>query len=136
MSFSLTTDFSLNTLDNNIPNCPFPTRYTSLSVLAAQYQDSRFTATASLLNTFIREEVRRGDRPDDRKRLSPAVSISWRIFSDQNVRIRASYKDIFRVPTFNDLYYLRIGNTNLKPERATQYNLGLTWSGELFSFLP
>ena len=136
LSFSLTTDFSLNTLDNNIPNCPFPTRYTSLSVLAAQYQDSRFTATASLLNTFIREEVRRGDRPDDRKRLSPAVSISWRIFSDQNVRIRASYKDIFRVPTFNDLYYLRIGNTNLKPERATQYNLGLTWSGELFSFLP
>ena len=31
------------------------------------------------------------------------------------------------MPTFNDMYYLRIGNTNLKPERATQYNLGMTW---------
>lgn len=136
LSFSLTTDFFLNTLNNNLPDCPFPTRYTSLSVLAAQYQNSRFTATASLLNTFIREEVEHGNRPSDRKRLSPAGSVSWRLFSDQNIRLRASFKDIFRVPTFNDLYYLRIGNTNLKPERATQYNFGLTWSGELFSFLP
>ncbi len=136
LHFSLATDFFLNTLKNNLPDCPFPTRYTSLSVLAAQYKDNRFTATASLLNTFISEKVERGALPPDRKRLSPAFSASWRIFSDQNIRIRASYKDVFRVPTFNDLYFLRIGNTNLKPEQATQYNLGLTWSGELFSFLP
>ena len=44
------------------------------------------------------------------------------------MRIRASYKDIFRVPTFNDLYYARIGNRNLRPEKAKQLNLGLTWS--------
>lgn len=45
--------------------------------------------------------------------------------------------DIFRVPTFNDLYYQRMGNTSLKPEKATQYNAGLTWSGDfsIFSFL-
>ena len=35
----------------------------------------------------------------------------------------------YRAPTFNDLYYLRVGNTNLRPERADQYNLGLTWNG-------
>ena len=34
----------------------------------------------------------------------------------------------YRAPTFNDLYYLRMGNTNLRPERADQYNLGLTWT--------
>ena len=138
LSFSLTTDFSVNTLKNNLPDCPFPTRYTSLSVLAAQYKDSRLTATASLLNTFISEKVEKGDKPSDRKRLSPSVSASWRILPEQNVRVRASFKDIFRVPTFNDMYYLRIGNTNLKPERATQYNLGVTWGEQpssLFSYL-
>ena len=127
LSFSLTTDFSVNTLKNNLPACPFPTRYTSLSVLAAQYKDNRLTTTVSLLNTFIAENVKTGDKPSDRKRLSPSASVSWRVLPEQNLRIRASFKDIFRVPTFNDMYYLRIGNTNLKPERATQYNLGMTW---------
>lgn len=138
LSFSLNTDFFVNTLKNNLPNCPFPTRYSSLSVVAAQYKNSRITATASLLNTFITENVKEGNRPADRKRLSPGVSLSWRILEEQNLRVRASYKDIFRVPTFNDMYYLRIGNTNLKPEKTTQYNLGVTWSGEvspLFSYL-
>lgn len=134
-SFSLTTDFSVNTLKNNLPDCPFPTRYTSLSVFAAQYKDSRWTATASLLGTYITENVETGTKPDDRKRLSPALSLSWRVLEEQNIRLRASFKDIFRVPTFNDLYYLRVGNTSLKPERATQYNLGLTWSGQPSSWL-
>lgn len=133
ISFSLAEDYFVNTLDNTIPECPFPKRYTSLSVLAAQYKDTRLTATASLLGTFITEKIKTGDRPDDRKRLSPAASVSWRVMSDRNFRLRASYKDIFRIPTFNDLYYLRMGNTNLKPERATQYNIGMTWGGS-FSF--
>lgn len=36
------------------------------------------------------------------------------------------YKNTFRVPTFNDLYYLRIGNTSLRPEKAREYNIGVT----------
>jgi outer membrane cobalamin receptor len=44
------------------------------------------------------------------------------------------YKNTFRVPTFSDLYYLRVGNTNLKPEKATEYTVGITWSGTPFSF--
>lgn len=131
ISFSLAEDFFVNTLDNTIPECPFPTRYTSLTAFSAQYKNTRFTATASLLGTYITEQVEKGARPANRKRLSPAASLSWRILPEHNLRVRASYKDIFRVPTFNDLYYLRIGNTNLKPERATQYNVGLTWGGEV-----
>lgn len=130
-SVSLTEDFFVNTLDNTLPECPFPKRFTSLSVLAAQYRTSRLTGTVSLLGTYITEQVKSGNPPSDRKRLSPAASLSWRVLADENLRVRASFKDIFRIPTFNDMYYLRIGNTNLKPERATQYNLGVTWGGEL-----
>ena len=32
------------------------------------------------------------------------------------------------MPTFNELYYTEVGNASLKPEKATQYNLGLLYS--------
>ncbi|MDY4526721.1 MAG: TonB-dependent receptor, partial [Parabacteroides sp.] len=129
VSVTLTTDLTYSHLTNNFVKGPNPKRTASQSVLAAQYKDSRLTATASLLGTYITDKVENGDKPDDRKRLSPAVSLSWRPWAEQALRIRASYKDIFRVPTFTDLYYLRMGNTSLRPERATQYNAGVTWSG-------
>lgn len=136
VSFSLTEDFFVNTLDNTLPNCPYPERYTSLTVVAAQYKDSRLTLTGSALGTYITEKVESGNKPADRKRLSPSVSITWRVLPEQNLRVRASFKDIFRVPTFNDLYYLRMGNTNLKNERTSQYNIGLTWSERLSESIP
>jgi outer membrane cobalamin receptor len=129
VSFVAAQDGFFNTLDATTPLCAFPERFTSLTALAARFTNSRLTATASLLATYITEEVKRGDPAADRRRLSPAVSVSYRLFREQNLRIRASFKDIFRVPTFNDLYYDRIGNKDLDPEKAIQYNAGLTWSG-------
>jgi Outer membrane cobalamin receptor protein len=129
-STSLTSDISYNTLANNFENAISPERITSLTAFALQYHTSHLILTGSLLGTYIYDEVKKGDRPADKKRLSPSLTISWRPFDETNLRVRASYKDIFRVPTFTDLYYQRIGNTNLKPERALQYNIGLTWSGE------
>ncbi len=128
VSISFAEDFFVNTLDATTPKCPYPTRYTSLSVLAAQYKNDRFTVTASLLGTYLTEHLEFGEAAADRKRFSPALSASWKIFRDQNLRLRASLKDAFRVPTFNDLYYDRMGNKDLKSERATQYNVGLTWN--------
>lgn len=131
LSFSMAEDVFVNTLDATIPNCPYPTRYSSLTALSAQYKNTRLTATASLLGTFVTEELETGDASADRKRLSPAVSLSYRILKNQNLRVRISFKDIFRLPTFNDLYYDRFGNKALKPEKAAQYNAGLTWSDAL-----
>lgn len=41
---------------------------------------------------------------------------------------RFSYKQTFRTPTFNDLYYTLIGNTALKPEKASLYNFGFVFA--------
>jgi outer membrane cobalamin receptor len=128
LSFSMAEDVFFNTLDATTPHCAFPERLTSLTALAGRFRNNRLTVTASLLATCITEEVQRGDPAADRKRLSPAISLSYRLFSEQNLRVRASFKDIFRVPTFNDLYYDRIGNKDLDDEKASQYNAGLTWS--------
>ena len=95
--------------------------------MSAQYEGRNIKASASLTGTYITESLQTGKAPADRRRLSPMVGVSWRFY--KNMRIRASYKEGFRVPTFNDLYYARVGNLNLKPEIARQFNLGLTYSG-------
>lgn len=131
LEFSLVEDFFINTLKASIPDFVYPTRYSSLTALSGQFKNDRITATASALATFITEDVKIGTAAPDRFRVSPAASISFKLIEDEEFRIRASYKDGFRVPTFNDLYYARVGNKNIKPEKATQFNLGLTWSGVL-----
>jgi outer membrane cobalamin receptor len=120
-------DLFCNTLASNIPECPFPTRLSSISALSVKYEADRIKVSASLVGTCITEKLAAGNAPADRLRLSPMLGISWNFY--KNFRIRASYKDGFRVPTFNDLYYARVGNVNLKPELAKQLNMGLTFTG-------
>lgn len=134
LSFSLAQDLYWNDLNNNFKDCQFPSRLSSLTALSGKYENSRITGIVSLLATYIDERVELGEEPANRKHVSPTASFSWRVLPDANLRVRLSYKDAFRLPTFNDLYYSRIGNTNLKPEKASQYNFGLTWRDRLWFF--
>lgn len=119
-------DLAYNTLDSDIPESQFPTRVSSVSALTAQYACDRLTATAGLSHTASRETVRTGAAAPDRSRLSPFASLSMEILD--GLRARASYVDGFRLPTFNDLYYARVGNRNIRPEKARQLNAGLTYA--------
>ena len=123
----LSQDIFRNTLDASYENFVYPERFTSLTALAARYDNGRVNATASLLSTYITEELKTGSAAPDRFRLSPAVSVSYKPFKGKNLRIRGSWQDIFRTPTFNDLYYDRVGNSALKPEKASQINVGITY---------
>ncbi|MCK9344057.1 MAG: TonB-dependent receptor [Massilibacteroides sp.] len=121
-------DAFYNTLDATTPLCPFPERFTSLSALSASYKIGELNVSGSLLGTYITETIQIGTPAPDRKKISPMVSLSYKIFREHNLRVRFSYQDHFRTPTFNDLYYDRIGNKNLNPEKAHQFNVGLTWN--------
>ena len=46
--------------------------------------------------------------------------------------LRAMYKNTFRVPSFNDLYYFRLGSRTLRPEKAQEYGIGITYGHTLF----
>ena len=127
LKFSFAEDVFGNILDSNIPECPFPRRMSSLTAASAQYVGNHLKATASLLGTYISEHTLTGSAAPDRARLSPSASISYGLLKNR-LHLRASYKDGFRVPTFNDLYYARVGNTSLEPEKARQFNVGATWS--------
>lgn len=127
-SLSLAQDGAVNDLHTNGVNSPEPMRYTSLTALTARYQTNAVKLIGTLLATYITEEVKAGNTPADRKRLSPMMSVSYKPIPSQNLYVRAMYKNTFRVPTFTDLYYLRVGNTSLRPEVANEYGAGVAYT--------
>ncbi|ROS14659.1 outer membrane cobalamin receptor [Chryseobacterium nakagawai] len=124
---SLNGDFQYNNLDANLYNFSYPTRYTTLVALASTYQWNRFKFLGSLLGTFTFEEVKMNKRPDDRREWTPAFFMSYQPEAIPELTLRAFYKNIFRLPTFNDLYYTSVGNTYLQPEFTHQYDVGFTY---------
>ena len=141
-SFSLAADGVLSSLAAKYENDSLtrsfarPVRYEFLTVAAAKYVSEHLTATASVLSTFVAETVEHGTTPPRKHRLSPYIGASYKPFSDYDFRLRAFYKNIFRLPTFNDLYYARVGNTGLQPENTDQFNIGTTYSATIANWFP
>ena len=129
---SLAEDVSVNTLRTNVNIEPNPVRFTSLTALTACFNPERFKLIGTLLGTYSSEHLASGNSPEDRRRLSPTISASYQLLENHALYVRAMMKSTFRMPTFNDLYYLRFGNTGLRPERAQEWNVGLTWNQPLF----
>lgn len=133
---SLSADMQYNTLTSNLAGFVFPKRLTTLVALASAGDLGKVKMQGSLLATFVHERIKSGnaDRDQmvkaapDKKEFTPAFFISYKPFDKANFNIRAFYKQIFRMPTFNDLYYTDIGNIALKPEFTHQYNLGFQYS--------
>ncbi len=119
---------SLRTTNSHVAMPAEPERLTMLSATSARYCKGLFCATASLLHTFVSESAPSGDVAPDRSRFSPSVALSFYPFGGENFSLRASYKSIFRLPTFNDLYYREVGNFKLNPEKTRQYNIGAAYS--------
>jgi len=104
-----------------------PVRNTGLLNIAAKYNTERFTAGANILYTLTRETMQIGEAAPDRDKLTPTISLSFKLVENKDLRVRAFYKNIFRLPTFSDLYYHDFGFVNLRPEITNQYNLGLVY---------
>ena len=91
----------------------------------------RFTAITRLLLSVYDNGARRGTASKDAQKLSPSVSLSWQVLPAEQFYLRAAYKNIFRMPTFNENYFYHFGSPMLKPETTQQYTLGLTWQHQL-----
>ena len=126
LNLSFAQDYAHNHLSMTLPKAANPTRNSLWTALAANYQIGPFSVNASLLATNIYERVKQGNASDGFHRLSPAFSMQWRCLQD--FRLRFGYKDIFRTPTLNELYYTGIGNRHLNPEKSRLWNLGATYS--------
>lgn len=129
-AFNYAADYALNNLNSTLPSDTRPLRHNFLQTAAARYQTQRFTATFRLLySVYINDEKdpEKGPQNTDncnRYRLSPSMGIAYELAD--GLRVRASFKDIFRMPTFNENYYYHFGSRTLVPEKTQQWNVGLT----------
>lgn len=127
LAFNYSADYFYNNLTTNQMEVVGPWRHSVLQSFTGKFQNSWLLATARLLWSIYDNGVKEGISSKDENKLSPSLSVSVQPMRNRLFFIRASYKNIFRMPTFNETYYFRMGSTSLKPEDTDQFNLGLTW---------
>ena len=133
LEMALAEDVAVNKLRTTVNGSPNPLRTTSLTALVSKAKYGRMTIEGNIVMTYATESLTESEKyaikkPEDRKKLSPSLSFSYRLLPDEALYVRAITKSTFRLPTFNDLYYLQIGNPSLRPENAHEYGAGMTWN--------
>ena len=128
-SASLSYDFKWNKLNADIWNFAYPTRLSNLVSVATAVDYRHLKAQASLLASFINDRTHPKNsnlksQTSNLTRLTPAFFVNVYPFRGTFFSFRAYVKKSFRMPTFNDLYYTDMGNANLVPESALQYDAG------------
>ena len=63
----------------------------------------------------------------NKPRVTPGVFFSFRPYPVIDLSINAFYKQSYRYPTFNDLYYTDLGNASLRPELARQHSIEVAY---------
>jgi outer membrane cobalamin receptor len=126
-SLSLANDLSLANMSATTDGFSKPERYSCLTALSAAYNRKKINLAATLLHTLVTDKTQTGETGKSYSKFTPSVSVSYQPFKKVNISIRGFYKYIFRLPTFNDLYYRLVGNTDLIPENTHQFNIGATW---------
>ena len=124
---ALSADWQWNYLEGNLANFVFPKRNTALVALATQIEWKNLKAQASLLSTFVDDKVKYRTASKQKPQFTPAAFLTYQPILHEEWYLRGFYKRIFRMPTFNDLYYTDVGNIALLPEYTTQYDGGMQY---------
>lgn len=127
-SLNLSADWQFNLLNANLKDFVYPRRNTGLFAAATAFHFDCIQLQASVLGTFVSDHLKENGQPaSDKLEWTPSVILSYRPFKKIDLNFRAFYKQIFRMPTLNDLYYTFVGNAYLDPEYTHQYNIGVTY---------
>lgn len=124
-SIALSNDFIFNQLNANTLTTEHPQRFTSLTSLASFYRFNKFSLNGNLLFTAVVNHTQISQDNTQYLHLSPTIGAAFDVI--RSLKIRAFYKNIFRMPTFNDLYYREVGNLNLQPEKTQQLDFGISY---------
>jgi outer membrane cobalamin receptor len=97
------------------------TRFTTFSALATSYRAGRFSFDAAL-------EYSGAFDTDALSRHSFSPSANMRLNVLDGLDIIAFARRAYRIPTFNELYYVGYGNPDLKPEDAWLSDIGVDFN--------
>lgn len=125
-SADFSSDLQRNVLDADRGYERKPERTALTAVLAGRYESGSFRSAAHLLwmGVWDAESFRGVWMPSACLHWSPA---GW-------IDIEAFAKRSCRFPSFNDLYYMAVGNVRLRPEYAGQAGLDLRLNGRQLAF--
>jgi vitamin B12 transporter len=130
MLVAVASDIASTHLSANITPFATPTRTSLWNSIAMQYAISHWQINISLLNTNIHDMTETGTASANQNKFTPTIAASYKPKAVSPFLFRFFYKDIFRMPTFNDLYYNYTFSIDPKllPEFSKQYNAGITYS--------
>lgn len=130
-SASLSYDLRWNKLNATTYNFAYPTRWTHMLSLATAIDFRRTKVQASVVGSYATDHTKKNNPRKTDSQLTPALFANIYPFKGKWLSLRAYVKQSYRMPTFNDLYYTDLGNAALRPERATQFDVGLLLSKHL-----
>lgn len=107
--------------DNLASSMYLASRISAFSALAASFKTERLLANVALEFTgaFDKDAL-------SRYAFSPSADIRFRVFDDFDVL--AFGRRAYRIPTFNELYYVGYGNPDLRSEDAWMTDLGVEYN--------
>ncbi len=126
-SASLAYDFKWNKLNADMRSFAYPHRFSNMVSLATAFNRPWLNIQASVLATFVKDHTQTLDDQESQQVLTPALFFNIFPFQNRFFSVRLYAKRSFRMPTFNDLYYTDMGNAQLQPEMALQYNAGFVF---------
>ena len=126
LTASLASDAALTTLQSNLARNSHVERVTLLESATLQYRHARFDIKGNLLATLINEDACDNASVIHYRKVSPYIGLSVKPLRRHNVRLRYFFKETYRVPNFNEMYYFVMPLDTLHPECATQHNIGVT----------
>ena len=129
-SLAFSADEAVSRLQSNLSKHNDVQRTTALGVLSAEYRsipkraiEEGLRINAHLLGTWIRDREQNVES-EPYARLSPYAGVAY---TKGNLTLRYFFKENYRVPNFNELYYFTVGRS-LNPEKARQHNVGVSYS--------
>ena len=128
LTVSASSDAAYSKLNSNMDAFVYPTRKSFWNNLAVNYTRPLWQLNGSALLTTINDQVKTGAAASTVNKLTPTVAFNGKLTEQSPFMLRLFYKHVFRMPTFNDLYYRIIGNVSLRPEYARQYNAGMVYA--------
>lgn len=123
-------DVQWNKMDADMYGFVYPSRWHHFVSAATAVTLGRVKMQGSVVLNYVRDRVRLAASPGDKTVWTPAFFISYKPFRSIGLSLRGFAKRSFRMPTFNDLYYAEMGNSQLRPEYTNQYDIGFAWTGK------
>lgn len=103
-----------------------PIRWQNFSFVKTTFTHKNSNIIAQLGNQFVQESNNNGASAKNLNKVTPYVE--FRQSLGKKLSYHTYYRNSFRMPNFNELYYNSIGNKQLKPEDAHQFALGSNYT--------